>query len=94
MYSASDTDFVGSSGHEGDHARWQRLHNKMVTVHPQGSNFTTATTANAVTSSAFAVMPFKFGLYWWHHNAVPFSPFALVPSLVNGDFIYRQQGLY
>ena len=27
----------------------------------QGSNFTTATTANAVTSSAFAVMPFKFG---------------------------------
>ena len=28
----------------------------------QGSNFTTATTANAVTSSAFAVMPFKFGL--------------------------------
>ena len=27
---------------------------------PQGSNFTTATTANAV-SSAFAVMPFKFG---------------------------------
>ena len=30
-------------------------------VHIQGSNFTTATTANAVTSSAFAVMPFKFG---------------------------------
>ena len=27
----------------------------------QGSNFTTATTANAVTSSAFAVMPSKFG---------------------------------
>ena len=27
----------------------------------QGSTFTTATTANAVTSSAFAVMPFKFG---------------------------------
>ena len=27
----------------------------------QESNFTTATTANAVTSSAFAVMPFKFG---------------------------------
>ena len=30
-------------------------------LHGQGSNFTTATTANAVTSSAFAVMPFKFG---------------------------------
>ena len=30
-------------------------------VSRQGSNFTTATTANAVTSSAFAVMPFKFG---------------------------------
>ena len=48
----------------------------------QGSNFTTATTANGLTSSAFAVMPFEFGLYWWH-NAVPFSPLALVPSLVN-----------
>ena len=24
-------------------------------------------------------MPFKFGLYWWHYNAVPFSPLQLLP---------------
>ena len=35
-----------------------------------------------MTSSAFAVMPFKFGLYWWHYNAVPFSPLTSVPKNV------------
>ena len=29
----------------------------------QGSNFMTATKANVMTSSAFAMMPFKFDLY-------------------------------
>ena len=56
----------------------------------QRSNFTTATMANAVTSSTFAVMPVKFGLYWWQFNVVPFSPLALVPKkvLVEKNLVY------
>ena len=42
----------------------------------QGSNFTTATTANAVPFSAFAVMPYKFYIY--DGITMP-CPFYLLP---------------
>ena len=51
----------------------------------QGSNFIRATTANAATSLASVLMPFKFDLYWRHYNAVYFSHLALVSKKALGQ---------